>query len=785
MFHTFEGFENPTAATPARGGRERQPSIGRRVTTLRACTSCRHRKIKCDGEKPCEACRWYKKADLCHYSDPRPSRRHVEKLSTTLDEYRTVLEKLFPGATPETLASLPREKLLELTSKALVQPQSLPQVQVQSAGPRAPSPATSATASHDAHVSPISNEDGNLESLQAMPEESTDPRILSSEIANTISDDVNALSLSSRGPSSYLGVSSVNAVLKTIVWLDPGSVSYFASTPPSGPRRGSMPDLTSSEGQSWPGHDQPGTPPQVHMQVPESQLLDAYFTYVQPLTPILDEQSFRETYASGHRKDDRWYCLLNMVLAMGSICASTCDDISHKIYYSRCRAYLDLESLGSSHLETVQTLGILGGWYLHYVAQPNLAYALMGAALRMAATMGLHKEFADQSDTTNKHKMASLDLKRRVWWTLFLMDCWGGVTLGRPTMGRFSPSITVKLPHHRESGNVLDILPLLENVRFCKISNQIQDALAVSPLTKYSEILHFDNQLVEWYNSLPYILKDHEPCPESIANTREVMKWRYHVQRILLYRPTLLSYAMRRVPYIALRSEERTAIERCREIAETAISDISAAAKTPQMNGWNAVWFLFQSTMVPLLGLFINDHSVTDPRASTESCQTQVQEALLVFARLQLASPTARKTLDAVSRIFEASKRGPSMIADTNSINSLNLSPTSREASLLNMAPGVLPSQNDFGRSFMVTHESGFTDPFPPSTMDDPSGQYLWDFLSWSDTNLVPMADMESINDASLLGADDKHLKYASNGFFGNQLTEPPFFSNPSIPYYS
>jgi len=192
-------------------------------------------------------------------------------------------------------------------------------------------------------------------------------------------------------------------------------------------------------------------PPQVHLQVPESQLLDAYFTYVQPLTPILDEQSFRDTYASGHRKDDRWYCLLNMVLTMGSICASTCDDVSHKIYYSRCRAYLDLESLASSHLETVQTLGILGGWYLHYVAQPNLAYSLMGAALRMTATMGLHREFADQPDPINKHKMASLDLKRKVWWTLFLMDCWGGVTLGRPTMGRFSPSITVKLPHHRES----------------------------------------------------------------------------------------------------------------------------------------------------------------------------------------------------------------------------------------------------------------------------------------------------------------------------------------------
>lgn len=260
------------------------------------------------------------------------------------------------------------------------------------------------------------------------------------------------------------------------------------------------------------------------------------------------------------------------------------------------------------------------------------------------------------------------------------------------------------------------------------------------------------------------------------------MKWRYHVQRILLYRPTLLSYAMRRVPYIALRSEERTAIERCREIAENAISDISAGARTPQMSGWNAVWFLFQSTMVPLLGLFINDSTVTDPRATMESCQAQVQDALLIFARLQVASPTARKTLDAVSRIFEASKRGADIL-DTNSINSGNPS-TVRDVGISPMTANVLPSQ-EFGRGFMVASETGFTDPFPPSTMDDPSGQYLWDFLSWSDTNFVPMPDIDSMNDGGILSSDDKHLKYAGTGFFGNQLTEPPFFSNPSIPYYS
>lgn len=94
MFHTFESVESRAGATspgiatsPATEARssnlsERREVSSRRVITVRACTSCRHRKIKCDGDKPCEACRWYKKADSCHYPDPRPSRRQVDNFWT-------------------------------------------------------------------------------------------------------------------------------------------------------------------------------------------------------------------------------------------------------------------------------------------------------------------------------------------------------------------------------------------------------------------------------------------------------------------------------------------------------------------------------------------------------------------------------------------------------------------------------------------------------------------------------------------------------------------------------
>lgn len=183
-------------------------------------------------------------------------------------------------------------------------------------------------------------------------------------------------------------------------------------------------------------------------------MLDAYFLYFQAFAPMIDERSFRETYCAGRRRDDHWLALLNIVLALGSIAATGPDDVTHQTYFLRCKSHLTISSLGSSHIEIVQALGLMGGWYCHYISQPNLAYSLMGAALRMAAALGLHKEFADTRQLPSPAKLASMDLKRRVWWSLFCMDTWAGMTLGRPSMGRIGSTITVKPPLCRDKASL-------------------------------------------------------------------------------------------------------------------------------------------------------------------------------------------------------------------------------------------------------------------------------------------------------------------------------------------
>jgi len=340
------------------------------------------------------------------------------------------LQKLYPTVHPDLLADLPREKLIEMISKN---------------SPMEPlSPITPAVDEKPPHISPDA---GSLEALQPMPGDSSDGSDDRSAGEPGIADDVNAFSLPIKQSSSYLGISSVVAVLRVILWLDPASQKFFTQTP-----NGS--ELASRE-HSFPPEDmepdhtlrQEGRSESSSPAWNEMPLINAYFSYVHPIIPLIEERTFRDTYMTGRRSDARWRLLLNAALAMGSIAAGSADDISHRIYFNRAKQYLNLESLGAPHLERVQALAILGGLYLHYVQQPHLANAIMGATLRMATTLGLHRESLDSvSTSTSSNGAFSIEMRRRVWWCVFNLDAWAGSTLGRPSMGRMGCAITAKAP---------------------------------------------------------------------------------------------------------------------------------------------------------------------------------------------------------------------------------------------------------------------------------------------------------------------------------------------------
>lgn len=255
-------------------------------------------------------------------------------------------------------------------------------------------------------------------------------------------DDVNALSLTmDKQAASYLGASSVKVALTVMLQIQPQLQGFLASQP--------SPDASSDENarSSVPlfravSKSSKGQSP-ISWTYKGQALVDAYFKRVHVLTPMLDEASFRKHYNEGRRCDAPWLSLVNMVFATSSIMSTPSNNLSHIKYYNQAIEHIHLSAFGSSNIETIHALALLGGYYLHYINRPNMANAIIGAILRMATALGLHREPLPEEPHSD---VALLETRRRTWWTLFCLDTWGTTTLGRPSFGRWGPAINVQPP---------------------------------------------------------------------------------------------------------------------------------------------------------------------------------------------------------------------------------------------------------------------------------------------------------------------------------------------------
>ncbi|KAL3467185.1 fungal-specific transcription factor domain-containing protein [Aspergillus heterothallicus] len=759
MLLTFQSTKEPDSASKEREPTPRNPKDvvrggrrGRRGAVPRACASCRRRKIKCNGEKPCEACRWYKRPLECAYPDIERDR--ATRTSPSPD-YRSALTRLFPSTAPEQLVELPREKLLKLINgSASSQMQDSPT-------------ATNSVGTASIPSIPVLPPDRpTLESLHSIPRDELDnvpgamgagmgiPMPPTAPSSGHISDDVNALSLLARPPTSYLGISSVQAALRAIAWNHPEH--NFAISPAVSRQQPEEP-LS------------PLSATLATLQFSETQLVDAYFSNFHALAPLIDEDAFRRTHQANSRQDARWIALRDTVFALGSIIAAPdVHDRAHASYFESATSQINLGVLGNPSIEVVQTLALMGGWYCHYTSQPNLAYALMGTAIRMALTLGLHRELCDSRpvyEAGGASRAAHEDFRRRVWWSLCCLETWGQETLGRPGMDFFTASITAAAPRLVDKDNYQTLTPLIENISFIKIASKIQESLATPPALTHTEMCSLDALLLSWWTNLPPLLTRPDPPshaaaePEPIYSVRTVMRWRFHMQRMLLFRPTLLNQTMRRIPLIALRHDERTAIQRCREAAETVIADIAQTTRMNRMIGWNAVWFVFQATMVPLIylsGIGIagcggaaaaggggggDGWDGGESEEEVEACKRQVEMAILALGRMRPFSPTAGRTFEVLSSIFAAVQQqqqekdtvDPDAGAPLSGVDAdeqMEDSALDRMAmdSSQNAVAAVIEQGFRGGRS--ADEAAGFFDNLPP--------EYMWEYLSWGPNDLWP-----------------------------------------------
>lgn len=194
-----------------------------------------------------------------------------------------------------------------------------------------------------------------------------------------------------------------------------------------------------------------------------NQLIDSYFAVYHVSYPFVHEATFRAQYHEivprpSHRS---WQMLLSAVLSLGAWCMNHPSAELHDDLYHYALSLGEDESMfESGNLTFVQALILLSN-LSQKRNKPNTGSNFLGLAVRMALSLGLHRELPDWDIS-----LLQREQRRRVWWGLYIFDSGAATTFGRPILlpGLESMDVRPVLNVHDE---VRNFFSWLKHTRSC------------------------------------------------------------------------------------------------------------------------------------------------------------------------------------------------------------------------------------------------------------------------------------------------------------------------------
>jgi transcriptional regulatory protein GAL4 len=402
--------------------------------------------------------------------------------------------------------------------------------------------------------------------------------------------------------------------------------------------------------------------------------INSYFGLYHNSYPLVEEHTFRAQYSQViPRPSGRsWHALAFMIAAVGNFTAATGpSDVDRRLFMA-AKSNMSIESLEMGNITLVQTLTLMSN-YLQKRNKPNSGYNYLGLALHMAMGLGLHKEFHDWDITP-----LNMEVRRRVWWCLFVFYVGAGVTFGRP-LAWPNRNVEVALPLNvsdraltnlsrnlpSEAEHITTFSSVIMQSRFHLLTNDIYTRVISMPFPSATELVRLDDTLIgKWESSVPAWYRQGASIPSQFATGHAIMWWRVKNFRIIMYRP----YVMRRVLQartqddandVAIPPAVQEAYQRCLREAEASISAISDfwTSKPPtRLSAWYALYFLFQASLIPCVCLRNEPNS---PLSS--GWRSQVSQTLHTMQRILPINPSAQECYNVIQRLC-----GPFLQAQVN-----------------------------------------------------------------------------------------------------------------------
>lgn len=307
------------------------------------------------------------------------------------------------------------------------------------------------------------------------------------------------------------------------------------------------------------------------------ELIELYFDKVHPNNTLFHRPTFQETFEDfwsndrgiHHRRDNTgWTVCLCVALAFGCDIrlSSRTNNITPRaeatyellVYLQQQLLVRALEKmpqlvLGAT-LENVQALTLLST-YLNCVNERNVSWVMVGCAMRLAISLGLHRESGVVRDV--RLSLTEREMRKNVWWTLYIFEQYMSGLFGRPTaiseeeIASEMPAEAIIQYAYQPPGLMaqhVQLARILNSVRLCQRNLRIINGEDHRGLPKISTVARLFEILNGWEVDLPSFLRIDITGHSSLGATLHpnhfrhlaALQLRYQQIRLILGRPFLL-----------------------------------------------------------------------------------------------------------------------------------------------------------------------------------------------------------------------------------------------------
>ncbi|KAL5363962.1 fungal-specific transcription factor domain protein [Aspergillus floccosus] len=236
--------------------------------------------------------------------------------------------------------------------------------------------------------------------------------------------------------------------------------------------------------------------------------------------------------------------LLKMILATTLIVeGGGQSELGQRLYLS-VKPVIEAKLWGPLDIKTIQLFGMVATYHFH-TDDDAMAYRVIGLAARMCLEMGLHRRDALAKSFPNEDQWPEVI---KIFWAVYSLDRRWSFGTGLPFVIQ-DEDIDPNLPEPDSS------LPYLKcMVSYNRISSKIwYSGLGSEGTTdiRRDEIGYLDYQILQWYKQVPDSLKFYsvespkhgENASRGLRRLRVLLYLRMNQLRILIYRPVLHSAA--------------------------------------------------------------------------------------------------------------------------------------------------------------------------------------------------------------------------------------------------